>query len=698
MVINLLTDLTINVIHALEKTKGQIQNDNYKILEKEIDNFFKKEGYLLPEKKKKYVLENGLIIKNRRQFIKRTYKCEKILAYDIETYKGIAKLICCSGSKFILDTKKKPLTFLKAIKFLFSYADNPNTYRFFYNIDFDFSAILKLWKSNIKVLQNRILRKISWLKNGIEVKFHSYSLKNTNKRTTYIIKWIKGKMLTIRHESRRKSVIFTDIFTFFSTGLNKSAKLYLNDLKIDNIDGNLLNTSLDYWKEKEKDIIKYCIQDCILTERLGKLLIDTVEKNGLPLPKFLVSSASLSKQFFRLNCFIPSIWNVPKKILQISYDSYFGGRFEMFKRGYFERLYHYDINSQYPDFIKDLPNLRDGLWKKSLEIPEYDDNKKSTEQCLGYFLAEVNIPMEYKIPTIPIHHKGINKFPCGKIKKWMTWYDLDLIRKFIVKIYDGYIFFPTHRNYKPFIKEINELFEKKQKLKGKSNLDYTIVKLCMNAFYGCFIEVHKNYDINGNYELNSGILFNSVYASQITAFGRWSVLKDIPKHKYNNIIAIHTDSITSDIPLDKYLTLNLDIGKWNKENKDKDKGIILNTGMYQIGYIIKTRGIPKKSIINWLRFCLKNQSVNKREFKISHMRKLSEGLIRDKSLENVNTIVDDIRTVNCNSDTKRDWISDFKNFNEVITTNIDSYPLYCFDNYIDIHPNPICVANRFENF
>jgi len=219
----------------------------------------------------------------------------------------------------------------------------------------------------------------------------------------------------------------------------------------------------------------------------------------------------------------------------------------------------------------------------------------------------------------------------------------------------------------------------------------------MNAFYGCFIEVHKNYDVNGNYELNSGILFNSVYASQITAFGRWSVIKNIPKNKYNNIIAIHTDSITSDIPLDKYLTLNLDIGNWNKESKDKNKGIILNTGMYQIGYIVKTRGIPKKFIKNWLRFSLKNQFVIKKSFKISHMRKLSEGLIRDKSLENVNTIVDDTRTVNCNSDTKRDWITDFKSFNDVITLNIDSYPLYCFDNHIDIHPNPICVANRYEN-
>jgi len=107
MVLESINQSTITSVILLNtKTKEQKEKENYRILEKEYDVFFKKEGYLLPEKKKKFILDNGLIIKNRRQFIKRTYKCEKILAYDVETYKGTAKLICCSGSKSILDTKK----------------------------------------------------------------------------------------------------------------------------------------------------------------------------------------------------------------------------------------------------------------------------------------------------------------------------------------------------------------------------------------------------------------------------------------------------------------------------------------------------------------------------------------------------------------------------------------------------------------
>ncbi len=676
------SDLVNVVINSLEKTKEQIQQQNYENLEKPKE-LLKRLGYLRSKHKKEYVLNNGLIIKNRRLSTKRLYTCDKILAFDTETFEGKCKLLACSGGKYKLNP-----SFHESLRFLFYLAGKKSIYRFFYNIDFDISSILKLWSSNINVLKKRILRKINWLKDGIEIKYKNY-----------ILKWIKGRMFTIKHITRRNTVVFTDIFNFFHVGLNKSSKKYIKDVKINDINGNLLNTSLDYWKKREKDIIKYCIQDCVLTKKLGVLLIKSIEKVGLPLPKYLVSSASLSKQYFRHNGFIPKISHIPEKILQISYDCYFGGRFEIFKRGFFDNLYLYDIVSQYPSFIKDLLSLRDGLWKKGL----WKDTKEiPKKQCYGYFKAKVNIPRDYKIPTIPISHKGVNKFPVGIIEKWFTWFDLDLIRDYIVSISKGYVFYESalcksnpKNNHKPFKEKIEILFNKKRKLKGKIELEYNLVKICMNAVYGCFIETHKNYDKEGNYELNSGVLFNCVYASQITAFGRWSVLKDIPRDKHNNVIAIHTDSIISNISLVNYLDIGKELGQWNLE--EEGKGIILNTGMYQIGYLNKTRGIPKKFIKTWLRFCLKNQIYKKKTFKITHMRKLSEGLIRDKSLINVNVMIDDKRSVNCNSDSKRDWLRNFKSFNDVLKTNIDSYPYYCYDDIKELTPNPLCVAYRYEN-
>lgn len=617
-------------------------------------------------------MRDGLVIKNRKQYIVKTYKCDSVIAYDTETLNGTCKLLArnTGATKYILDP-----TFKECLDFLFYLADKTNVYRFFYNIDFDISAILKLWKGKgSKVREKWILKKIKWLKNGIEVKYYPYTLK-----------WVKGRMFILKHLTRKKTVVFTDISNFFSLGLNKNAEKYLNEIKVDDIDGNLLNTSLDYWNERIDDIIKYCVQDCKLTAKLGWKLIESIERSELPLPKCLVSSASLSKQYFRLNCYIPEISHVPELILQIAYDTYFGGRFEMFKRGFFNELYLYDINSQYPSFIRDLPNMRDGVWEKTLIVPK--------KPCLAYFKVRVNIPRDYKIPTIPIYHKGVNKFPVGIIEKWLTWYDIDLIREYIVKVYNGYVFQKASKSYNPFTNQIDELFLKKQQFKGKLELEYNITKLTMNALYGCFIETHKNQDIEGNIDKQAGIMFNSVYASQITAFGRWSVIKEIPRSHYKNVIAIHTDSLISNIPLDKYLTLDLKLGNWSKESEGK--GIIINTGMYQIGHIVKTRGIPKRLIKNWLRFCLKNRIYKKKSFEIKHMRKLSEGLIRDKSLDYVNTMTVDKRSVNSNSDTKRDWLTDFGSFNEVITTNIDSYPYYSYDNSNSLNPNPLCVAIRY---
>lgn len=643
----------------------------------------KQMGYEFPEKKKEYILKNGLIIKNRNQYIKTSYQCNDILAFDTETYKGTCKLLCRNkgkGKNYILNP-----TFEQCLEFLTYLIDSKYVYRFFFNIDFDISAILKLWEKEPDFDINNIY----YLRKGIEVKFKHYSMK-----------WINNRLFILKNLKRKRSIIFTDLNNFYHLGLNQASKKYLDNLEKDIIDGNLLNNSLEYWSNNLNEIIKYCIKDCILTQKLGKLLIDTIIKSGISLPKYLVSSASLSKQFFRLKCFIPNISHIPEKIIQIGYDTYYGGRFEIFKRGYFKDVYLYDINSQYPSFIRDLPNLKYGVWKR-YKRKDYIPKKET----FGFFKVKLNIPFDVKIPTIPIKHNNINKFPSGVFEKWFTWYDLDLMRKYIVKVLDGYIFYEGALNYKPFVKEIDFLYKKKTSVKGKNQLLYNIYKLCMNAVYGCFIEKHFKHFIDKPSELHSGIMFNSVYGSLITAYGRWSVIKSIPVKLHSHILAIHTDSIISDIPMDKYLEIGIKIGQWNLEMNDKS--VIFNTGMYQIGNMVKTRGVPKRFIglkdINkkgkesWFDFCKKNKNIIKKKIIIPHMKKLAEALVQDKSMIKVNTFENKERTINCNSDTKRDWFKDFNNFNDILTSNINSYPFIMFENNDNLELNPISIQYRIDN-
>lgn len=653
-----------------------------------IKSFYDKNTISMNGKFNPNNMENRLKYSLNRQMITTNYKWNEVLGYDTETYKGRVMLICRndvnnqSKKNYLIKQKGKAYTFKEVIEFLTYHINTPNVYRFFYNIDFDVQAIFKLYR---KDKYNKLSQKtfIDYLSKGMSIIYETEKHK-------YQLNWIRTKWFSIRVIGRKKRVVwFSDLLTFYKIGLGKAGKKYLNMPK-DKIDGNKLNTDWNYWYKNKDKIIKYCIRDCNITKDLGTLLIKEVEKNNLPLPKYLVSPASLSKQFFRYKNFIPNLKHTPIKITQIGYNCFFGGRFEIKKKGFIQNGFLYDIISQYPFFIKQLPDMFNGFWiehKNLSELPK--------KQCIGYFKCLVKIPMNERLPTLPTKYKGLVCFSNGTFWKWFTWFDLDLMRKYIVQIKKAYIYEPNSNNFKPFSNGITELMNKKKQINKKENfLGYNTVKITMNGLYGCFIEKHENYYLNKNNEtekrFKAGKLFNPIYASQITAFGRWSVIKDIPKPKRKHIVAIHTDSIITDIDCSKYLKIGNELGNWNLESKGKT--LIIATGQYQIGKIVKHRGIPKKYIKNWFKFCKKNKDKDSFEFIIKHMKKARESLTRDKSTLPINIMSDMKRSVKCNSDIKQTWLKDIDNFKMLYNENVSCYPYYSFENEFGLSLNPLGIS------
>lgn len=649
---------------------------------KKILNNKVKRSFIFPKYQKKYKLRNGLIIPNRNMVINRDYKMEYVLAYDNETYKGKCKLLARNSGrvKYIMNP-----SFKECLDFLYFKSVKRNGYRFFFNIDFDITAILKTLLKNKKNLEF-----IDKLSRGITVEYEEYKLQ-----------WIRSKLFQIKRlndKNRSKALFFTDLYTFFKIGLNKVAKEYLKEEKLNIIDPEKLNKSLNYWRKNEKNIIKYCIKDCELTANIGIYFINAIQESLKCLPRILVSPASLSKHFFRLNCRLNEISLIPKKIIQISYNCYHGGKFELLKRGYFKELFIYDINSEYSETERMLPDLKNGVWLI------YKKNKLPKKECFAYFDVLIDIPKDNLISTIPFHKKNeVLKYPNGKFWTWATWYDLDLIRKYIVKIRRSYIFYPKENNIPPLENGIDFLFDLKAKNKEVNKILYESGKLTMNAFYGCNIETHKVWnEILEDYEFKAGILFNPVYASQITSRGRWQILKPIPIKVWKELVGFHTDSIMSEIPLEKYLPISDKLGEWSNESlKLKNKeAIIINTGMYQVGKnniklnkdnkpildkegktisidIVKTRGIPKKFINDWFEFCKEHKNLKEKKFIIKHMVKIREAIVhRNKySFKDVNIFDDIERTVSIKNDEKRSWKESFKNFGDLSTRHIESLPL-----------------------
>lgn len=584
--------------------------------------------------KKFKIINNSRVLNFKREY-------NETICFDTETYKGKCKLIADSNKRYVLNP-----TFKECLDFMFFRGSRSKIYRFFFNIDFDISAILKIW-NNISQIKKLI--------KGKNVMYGKYKLF-----------WLKGIMFKIT--KGHKTVVFTDLFKFFKISLDKAIEKYTTESGKDAIDGNLLNTSLKYWNLNLYKIIDYCIKDSILTNKLAMLLLNSLNKSKVSLPKLMCSSGSIAKSDFRTNCYIPNLENIPKGIVQIAYNTYFGGKFEVMNRGYFKKMYLYDINSQYPSFIQYLPNLNNGLWKII--------NNISKTPVIGYYLVNLVIPEYQHISTIPYKMKnGLILNVIGNIKnKWLSWFDLDLMREFITKICFGIEFRARYKfsecnseqlkyNY-PFYNRINFHFKKKQQYKNNDDMMYQIHKLTMNSFYGCCIERHLK-------EKNSSVgkLFNPIYASQTTSFGRWSVIRELNEQLQKHILAIHTDSIITDKPIE--LIQNSTIGNWNLEKKGK--GVIIGSGLYQIDDLCKSRGIPKKYIENnWLNFLEKNREKTKIEMKFKHMRKISECLVREKNLLLLNTFQLKKRSINVNSDLKRCWSVRFENFSQLLDFNINS--------------------------
>lgn len=597
----------------------------------------------------------------------------EFIGFDSETYQGKCKLLCDSKGNTLLDGN-----FYECLEFLINDIDN-KSHRIFWNMDFDLTAIFKLYKYD----DNKIKRLLE-----------GYTESFKNLELTYL----RPKFLSIKKGN--KVVFFTDMYFMYRTSLNKASKQYLNDEKIDVINGKVLNESLEYWNENIKIITEYCIKDCILTEKLGIFLVEKMKIAQMKIPKFITSHASFSRQYFMENCRIPSIKWIPINILDIAVSCYYGGRFEVIERGSFKKVKSLDINSAYPDTISKLPSLKYGIWK--LIENQKDVSKK---EIIGYYKVLLIIP-EMRVSPFVIKYKGVVVFPSGVFEKWITWYEYDLLKDYVYKFYYAYEYHPYKREYYPFQKAIYHLFEQKSfykyDKKHKDEVLSWIFKIVMNAVYGCFIERHKQIliDSDGNEtQLTiAGKMFNPIYASQITARTRWKLLKDSGKRNWNKIIGFHTDSIiVKKFPLRMIFKLGKKLGKWSLEKIGK--GMIIMSGIYQIGKEARNRGfstrkqdtikestegnkldwyeVLKNSIIKekncseceHKKKCNPNQKV---QFERMKVIKSAESIKRWNSLEKANSFIVENKCLDINSDNKRNWNREFRDINDLLTSKISS--------------------------
>jgi len=452
----------------------------------------------------------------------------------------------------------------------------------------------------------------------------------------YKYEYIPHKRLRICRGS--KGVTFWDIMQFFGMSLQRASLEYLNESKLDI---ETKEFTLDYVSKNIDSISQYCIRDSYLTKQLIDYLLKYIRKFEI-LPNNLYSPASLSFTYFKKHSRIVDIWyywKYHKESVKFGCNSYYGGKFEVTARGKFYG-YEYDINSAYPYEIANLIDISDGVCKQSKEYIK--------DAVYGFLYCDVNIPDNLH-HSITIKDLNINYYPCGKFRCYITKQEYDWLveRGVKVKILDGYWIIVFDIKY-PYRQLVNKLYRIKEEYKIKDKTISRLAKLMLNSFYGKMCQLIEKPD--GSLQAGSG--WNIFYASIITANVRLRV-SDIQNLLLQDCLAVHTDSVitTKKIP-DNLLSQGL--GAW--ELKKEGAGVILMSGVYEIGNKVANRGFPVDSSFTWSDILKRigNESVYKFSNRIC--RSWIHAVELDREFE-INKFLDEVKELDLNIDHKRVWLS-----------------------------------------
>lgn len=582
-----------------------------------------------------------LNLTHQKRFKNKGFKMKENTGIDTETYKGYVKLICDDSGRYKeIDSFESIIDFLTHRRFR-------ESFNWFYNIKFDFESIIKYldYSELLKLYQDK------------QIEYNKIQ-----------INYLDKKFFSIQDE-HNNNYYFYDLYNFLDTSLNKASQKFLKDSKLDCIDGNLLNTSLEYWEKYKENIIEYCIQDANLTKRLADYFWNVVYKNMNYYPKRPFSKGKIAEEYFLSQCYIPTINNIPVKVLEYAYNSYFGGRFELLQKGYFEQVYSYDIKSAYPKQIAGLIDFSKGDW---LEVKEVNPDAYT-----GFYDCICSANEHHFSPFIRKAGE-LNLFPNGKFRQFLTKQEYEFIEQHFencaLSVVKGYEFYPESLIY-PFKSEIERLYDWKER-ETDEDIKYC-VKIFMNSLYGKTIQVSGD----GN---RTGKLFNPIYASLITSQTRITLLT-LALQQPDSIIMFSTDAVHSKSKLN--VPSKPKLGDFSKDFEGE--GVYIMSDVYNLWNTKKGKTKNKirgfalamekdlDSDILLLKDILYNMKESKYEYTTKRPYHLGECLLHKKArkIEDLNIFAEVKKTIDVNGDKKRFWMDAFSTGREALKKQIFSLPL-----------------------
>lgn len=567
------------------------------------------------------------------------YQKRPILGMDTETEQGNIFLLADSDG-FRLEYPN--IAFENIAEFLLK---REKYWIFFYNLSYDAECILKLLPSEV-FDPYRNLKKMR------------FSYKD------YVVFYIPGKRLTIR--KGKHTVSCYDIAQYFD---NKPLdEAYSENIK-NKLEDEYVKTkskrevfSLRYFQRNKRKIRKYCIQDCIMAKELAEYWIELFYQVFGFYPRSWISSGYLGEKVLVYNKIrIPFFHELKYDIQNLAWKSYYGGRFELIKKGFIGKCYLYDINSAYPYSLTKLPDITQGKW--------IDSKKINPRSALGFFNIIAKISDSIKIAPFPFKTKN-NRiiYPSGEFETFVTLEELKSVLgdpRIQYKILDSYQFIPKNNCEYPFREFIEEQYYKRLELKNQNNPLERAIKIILNSIYGKTAQTVDN---------RMGNLFSPVIASYITGFARAQMYQFMRKNSLENeTVAFATDSLACTRKISGLNSEKLGEMKLDKEGND---AYFLSNGFYRFNGKWKNRGIGYDSAKK-----LNVEHIDTREgkdgelyilVKTKRTTHLKSGIVYDR-LSNIGKFENYEKKISLNSDKKRFWLSDLKSLDD--KTMCDSMPI-----------------------
>lgn len=334
-----------------------------------------------------------------------------------------------------------------------------------------------------------------------------------------------------------------------------------------------------------KDIHKIAIY-MRLELKYTKILVETLRKTFLDAgysPRSWHGPGALARMAFKRHNVYAAMAKCPIDVRMASRYAFIAGRFEPMLGGHAKgKVYSADINSAYPYFCSQLPNLAKGKWR-------YGKNFEPGKFAVYHIRYDAK-PNGHMVYPLPYRDKNGGISWPHRVESWYWAPEAELVKddkdaEFI----EAWIFDEYNDKDRPF-NFVCDYYDRRQLLRRLGNpAEYTF-KIIINAIYGQLAQ-RVGWDRRNKLPPKTHQL---EWAGYITSGCRAMVYKQA-KLCGKHLISIDTDGIYSLRPIRNVQNSDV-MGQWKLE--EYDDGIFWQSGIYGLKRDgewekAKTRGIPK---------------------------------------------------------------------------------------------------------